>query len=155
MRPLIIFLILTATTAAAQTKGDLIWKFANDHLGEKVGDGNCDELLIYAYKSACGCEVRKRIGLNKYQYFYGQQVSRDSVRPGDVIEINYFNKVTGEYIDGHVGIINTVTPDDLTILNQNTGVKSKKNSYVLVITYDEIIEVDPSYILKVTYYRPS
>lgn len=155
MRALILFLILTATTAVAQTKAERIWKFANDHLGEKVGDGNCDELIINAFKEACGCEVRKRVGINKFQYSFGVEVPRDSVQPGDIIQIIYYEKETGKYVDGHVGIVNTVSPDDLTILNQNSGVSNKKDSFVLMITYDEIVEMNPTYILKVTYYHPS
>jgi hypothetical protein len=152
---LLILATIFSFSLSAQTKGEKIWQYASDHLGERIGDGNCDELLIYAYKAACDCQVREKVGRNLYHYSYGKRVSRDSVVAGDIIVVNYYDKETGEYADGHVAVVYSVTPTDLEVIHQNNGLTKQKDTFLMIATYDEITsELDDSRTFKVLYYHP-
>lgn len=154
MRQIIIYFMLLGTSAIAQTKGYKLWKYVDSCVGTKVGDGDCATLLKMAYKSVCGCNPMRKIGHDKYVYTWGTEVSVDSLKPGDIADFDYFLSATGEQIAGHVGIVYSVSKDEIMIANQNFMVPRKKDSKVVVVELDEIMEYDPKYIQKVNFYRP-
>lgn len=152
------FILILATTlglsANAQTKRELIWQYANDHLGERIGDGNCDELIIYAYKAVCGCNARRKDGIGKYRYFFGTEIPRDSVQKGDIINISRYDS-SGKELHGHVGIVYSVAGDKMEVVHQNNGYTKRKDSFLLIANYDEVVIPREGITEVVTYYRPN
>lgn len=151
----LIIAVILAGSGIAQTKGEKIWQYANDHLGQKIGNGSCDELVIYAYKNVCGCNVRKRTSITNYEYSFGVEVPKDSATQGDVVVFSCYEKKTGKEISGHVGIVYAVSENNMSIINQNYKASSQKESVVTVAVWKDIIEIDStSYTQKIAFYRP-
>ena len=148
---LAIFLFASAT---AQTKAEKIWKYANDHLGQKIGNGYCDELIIYAFAETCGCRVKEKVGRGRYRYYVGVEVSADSIKPGDIVDFRCFSKKTGKEVPGHVGVVNRISGEWIYVIHQNNGWTKRKDAFLLEADIDEITEGFYDYNYTITYYRP-
>src|SRR5690348_15763650 len=63
-------------------------KFARDHLGQKVDDGQCAMLAVEAYRVA-GARMFPPVGGDEPEYVWGEYVPKASeVRPGDVLQFH-------------------------------------------------------------------
>ncbi len=69
----------------AGTLNDSILAFARERLGEKVGRGECTDLVVAAFE-ACGARRFPPFGRDA-DFVWGQPVDdRDEVRPGDILQ---------------------------------------------------------------------
>ena len=94
---------LFAFTGFAQKEGDTpnkinpgVVKFARDHVGKKVGDGECTALAIEALESV-GAKTTHDFGVSGLDkdYEWGTLVKKNAdVRPGDIIQFRDVVTVT-------------------------------------------------------------
>ncbi len=153
---LLIIALSLAVVGESQTKGEKIWQYVEDHMGQKIGSGICDEVVIYAYQEVCGCMVKEKIDRGHAYYSFGDTVSVDSIQKGDIVDFSYFNKKTGKEINGHVGIVYSFGPQPggyISVANQNNGLSNTKKTYLMIDEIDNLTQSD-KYRCVVTFYRP-
>jgi hypothetical protein len=150
----VLIFLFSKTSLFAQTHNEVIWKFTNDHIGEKVGNGVCIELVKEAYKQYSGSKVEKKLGLRYAYYSFGREIPKDSVMEGDIVFFEYFNKETNKQEYSHVGIVYSVCDTNMTIASQNYNVDKLKDSKVDVAAWKDITDVDSTITQTITFYRP-
>ena len=116
--------------------------FAEAHVGQKVGNGQCTDLVNAAY-AAAGAESESKLGPTgpNADYVWGTPVntvttanlSLAGVLPGDVIQFRDVTLVhTTTYPDGswstttktaehHTAIVESVSGSTIVVLEQNVG----------------------------------
>lgn len=102
-----------------------VLKFAEDHLGKPVGDGECWTLARDALRAA-GARLPGYDGTAKTTNVFGRRLKPDEKSlPGDVV---WFEKVKMTHKDGrtaampfHAAIISKVEDGGLILLHQNYG----------------------------------
>lgn len=140
-RPILVCLVLTLLAAAGASTGDKVLSFAQSHLDQQVGDGECATLAAQALKSA-NARRRGADSPNPGDYVWGRQVlladtstnpptiegKLADLQPGDIIQFRdaKFEGRRNRYhytmtIAHHTAIIESVDPQAVTIkvLHQN------------------------------------
>lgn len=145
-------LLLISMPAFCQpTHGELLWKFADDHVGAKVGRGHCYELVSEGYSLFSGKKIDGYMTPDKY----GVKITRDSVQAGDVIYFQYFDKTkNNEEMTGHVGVVYAVSETNMSVANQNYHVQRRSESLVEIVTIGDLLDMGPNIDVQVSYYRP-
>lgn len=151
---LIAIAVFCFSKATAQTHNELIWKYASDHIGQKVGNGDCYELIKYAYKTICNCKIKQRASLRKYYFYFGREIPKDSVMEGDIVAFQYFDKKTGNPLYGHIGVVYSVSETNMSIASQNYETDSRRKSKVVITVFKDITNVGPDITQIITFYRP-
>ncbi len=135
MRFMLIFFLLIANSARAQTDCDSIppfnlevLQFAQSKLGKKVDRGECWDLIAFALNEA-------NAKWDGYMEF-GRVINRkqECLQPGDIIQ---FEKVKRKVVDGnvtfyesmyhHTAIVSQViSQNEIVLIHQNTEQTGKK-----------------------------
>jgi hypothetical protein len=116
---------LTAGTARADDAlNRKVVRFALDHLGKKVGDGECWTLADEALAAAGA----RRPGTGGYGFdVFGRAVEQRALAPGDVIQFDkaFFQSRDGSWntFGQHTAVVAAVKGTRVTLLHQNYGNK--------------------------------
>ncbi|HYT91399.1 MAG TPA: hypothetical protein VEL76_21985 [Gemmataceae bacterium] len=122
-------LALLATAAHAdESLNQRVVQFAADHLGKKVGDGECATLIVEALRTAGAAAP---VGDSEGRFTFGKPIERKALTAGDLI---HFEKARFEHksADGgfswaefplHTAIVQRVQGTRVTLLHQNYGGK--------------------------------
>ena len=158
MKKLIIFTTLFYVAngiATAQSYNEKIWQYAEDHMGEKVGDGLCRRLVSEAYKfSGLEDPFNKKSRKKGCYCALGSVIPKDSAMSGDVVLFRYYDNIKKKQLVGHIGIVYGVSENNMSIINQNYDVLKTKYSTVTVAVWKDITEVDSTITQTITFYRP-
>jgi hypothetical protein len=147
---LAVILILLSLRLTAQTDNEIIWNYANDHLGQKVGGGLCIDLVKGAYKQICNCRIERRSGLRKWRYRLGQEIPKDSLMPGDVVQIRRFDKATNKEMSGHIAIVYAISETNISVIHQNWT----DSREVTITIWSDLFDVGDEITQTFKYYRP-
>src|SRR6266545_3177081 len=122
-------LALLATAAHAdESLNQRVVQFAADHLGKKVGDGECATLIVEALRTTGAAAP---VGDSEGRFTFGKPIERKALTAGDLI---HFEKARFEHksADGgfswaefplHTAIVQRVQGTRVTLLHQNYGGK--------------------------------
>lgn len=135
-----------------------ILSFAHEHLGQKVGDGQCTSLAFAAYRRA-GARRFPPFG-PEAEYVWGEYVEKaDDVRPGDVLQFQdvIFKGRRRQTRRGRVVIVtyertfphHTAIVEEvrdggrrIVILHQNTGPTDASPEDRMIVQRDELRMAD-------------
>lgn len=79
---------LAAVASDESALGEAVCRFAREHVGQQVGDGECSSLAIAALRAA-GARTTHDFGVggDGQDYAWGEEVRKPTeVRPGDIIQ---------------------------------------------------------------------
>jgi hypothetical protein len=142
MRTLILIatLLVMASPTLAQTTNEKILKFCKDHVGEKVGDGECSSLADAALKHAAA-KTGFKDAPNEGDYVWGKlvctvemkdnsakviKVGKMSIQAGDVIQLRDV-KFEGKSLRGN-GTYNAAYPHHTAVV-----LAVKKNNVITIL----------------------
>jgi hypothetical protein len=134
----------------AQDLNEKIIEFVNANMGQKVGNGVCNTLVVEAIQNAKGEKLgyrRVKLFSNTYIHNYGEKISYKKIKPGDIALYKHKN---------HIGIIYEVGYNYIVTAEQNVLTRkqsTKKHSKVILREY----EFDEKKVLKdyFVFYRPN
>jgi hypothetical protein len=138
-------------SAAADTLNEKVVRFARDHLGEQVGNGECWTLVDGALRFAGA----HRPGTRGYgTYVFGRKISAAALTPGDIIQFEgvRLERRTASGLQSwqnlrhHTIIVARVQGSRVTVLHQNYA-----GSRVVQETTLDLADVVRG---SVVYYRP-
>jgi len=132
----------------------VVLKYAQEHLGKKVGDGICFTLVDKALCQASPEWKRReyyRSFWGKSEYAYGEKIKAPEIIPGDIVCYKWKYR-SRKHVYSHVAIIYSVTEKGVQVLEQNADGsvwKSRVRMNPLFVVSDDAIKV-----WEVKYYRP-
>lgn len=157
MKTLALFIcIILGVEAVGQTKShsQMMWEFANDNIGKRVGKGHCYELIREGYKQFGDYRISKRIYIDSIETYYGRPIPKDSVAEGDIVLFRVFDKLTKKELTGHIGIVYAMSETNMSVANQNYHVSKAKDGVVEIIVLDDIIQSYSNLDCVVSFHRP-
>lgn len=137
-------LLLINLNVFGQSHQDQVIKYVDNHLGKKVGDGLCDELVQGAIRTY----NRKFDVTSGKKDNYGMLIDSVDVIAGDILEMTGGTK----HRISHVCIVYKVVSDGFFVAEQNT--KKKLSDSVVEINFYSADWIEEYYgKIKCDYYR--
>lgn len=149
MKKLLILFIFLSKALLSQTHNEIIWSFVDENIGFKVGDGVCLTLIEKAYSQFTDAKLTKKATKETAYFYFGEPVSSDSVKKGDVVAFFSVDTTTKEE-SAHIGIVY----DKGFVAHQNYDTHSLKYSTVVVTPIKEVVDANKGEVVVVKYYRP-
>jgi CHAP domain-containing protein len=96
-------------------QSDVILRYVDKHLGQKVGSGRCYDLVDEAYSKVN--RHWKGFGVNNY----GILVDSSEVKPGDVVFLTEMVRFDGKKLPDHVAIVYKIEGGKIIVAEQTAG----------------------------------
>lgn len=121
--PIILFLAFIPLFSLGQPHNEYLFKYAKNHMGQKVGDGLCVSLIDKAERWN-----RKEASRSWNDCGFDAVPNDAAIIPGDIVSFDSIALYGGDTIFHHIGIVYEVLNDSIfSFASQNVGSGNWRN----------------------------